>query len=119
MRLIHAIGVDRNHFLVPAGFVVPGKWSTTLRHGVLVHVRLDHKTRPKPRKLGVYGLIAQLGERYPCKVDVAGSTPVGSTIWVASLMVKRQIVALLFRVRFTGFPPKNLTFLENFSIIYM
>ena len=31
----------------------------------------------KPNKL--YGPVAQLGERYPCKVDVACSTHVGST----------------------------------------
>lgn len=35
-----------------------------------------HKRKPNH----FYGALAQLGERYPCKVEVVGSTPTRSTI---------------------------------------
>ena len=70
----------------------------------------------------LHGSVTQLAACYPCKVKVRDSNSRGSTIWVVSLVVKPQIVALLSGVRFTHFPPitnKNLTFLENSCIIYI
>ena len=40
-------------------------------------------------KNNLYGAIAQLGERLPCKQEVEGSTPFGSTICAGSLSEKR------------------------------
>ena len=35
-------------------------------------------------RIHLYGGLAQLGERLPCKQEVSGSNPLISTIWVAS-----------------------------------
>ena len=38
-----------------------------------------------------YGAVAQLGERFPCTEEVAGSSPVSSTLCGGSQMVRQRI----------------------------
>ena len=50
-----------------------------------------------------YGAVVQLGERFPCTEEVAGSTPVSSTIAVVAQLVEQ----LICNQQVTGSNPVN------------
>jgi hypothetical protein len=47
------------------------------------------RERRKGEQLGTQGSIAQLGERLPCKQEVSGSIPLGSTKFIIELVYVR------------------------------
>jgi hypothetical protein len=55
------------------------QWAAAAKISAKACSRAGREHAEMPDKLGLYGAIAQMGERLLCKQEVAGSIPAGST----------------------------------------
>ncbi len=68
-----------------------------------------------------YGAIAQLGERLPCKQEVRGSTPLGSTIKERKgrrndLLLRNEYVNIIFARLTKASEERSEEFFENWIV---